>query len=115
MSLARWCTAVVVSLSCSVLGASPLSRSRPPADSQRNAAADASTFSHTLPALKADRLTVSLVEVTYAPGASSSPHSHPCPVVGHVIEGSVRMRVEGEPEKTFGVGNSFMSRRMAFI
>jgi quercetin dioxygenase-like cupin family protein len=106
MSLVRTCTAFVVSVSCSAFGTSHLS-SQPTAGLQSKAASSAPPFTHTLPALHGDRLKMSLVEVTYAPGESSPPHSHPCPVVGHVIEGSVRMRVQGEPEKTFGVGDSF--------
>ena len=101
------CTAIVVSLSCSVFGASQR-RSQPANGSQSNAATTkAPTFTQGLPPLHGDRVKVSLVEVTYAPGGSSPPHSHPCPVVGHVIEGRVRMRVKGEPERTFGVGESF--------
>ena len=107
MASLRACTAIAVSLSCSVFGASQRPRSRPTNGSQPDAATKAPTFTQALPPLHGDRVKVSLVEVTYAPGGSSPPHSHPCPVVGHVIEGSVRMRVKGEPERTFGVGESF--------
>ena len=48
-------------------------------------------FSHALPPLDGARLQVTTVEVTYPPGGSSAPHSHPCPVVGYVIAGAVRM------------------------
>lgn len=35
------------------------------------------------------------------------PHSHPCPVVGYVIEGSLRMQVKGGPETVCKAGESF--------
>ena len=38
---------------------------------------------------------------------STPPHTHPCAVVGYVVEGSLRMRVEGQPEKLYSVGESF--------
>jgi quercetin dioxygenase-like cupin family protein len=44
-------------------------------------------FSHALPRLYGTHLKATIVEVTYGPGASSPPHSHPCPVIGYVIEG----------------------------
>lgn len=53
------------------------------------------------------RLQVKLVEVTYAPGGASTAHSHPCPVVGYVLEGAVRMQVKGEPEAIYKVGDTF--------
>ncbi|HEU5169504.1 MAG TPA: hypothetical protein VFU46_03140, partial [Gemmatimonadales bacterium] len=46
------------------------------------------TFSQELPRLDGSKLKATLVEVTYAPGDSSSAHRHPCPVIGYVIEGS---------------------------
>ena len=53
------------------------------------------------------RLHVTVLEVTYAPGASSAPHRHPCPVVGYVVRGAVRMRVAGEAEGIYRAGESF--------
>ncbi len=82
-------------------------RSQPSSGFQSQAGGEAPAFTKRLPPLHGDRVKVHLVEVTYAPGESSSPHSHPCPVIGHVIEGNVRMRVKGARERTFGVGDSF--------
>lgn len=48
-----------------------------------------------------------IVEVTYGPGEFSPPHSHPCPVIGYVLAGSVRMQVKGEREAIYKVGDSF--------
>jgi len=64
-------------------------------------------FSHKLPRLDGERLQAKLVEVTYGPGESSAPHSHPCPIVGYVLEGAVRMRVEGSPEAVYKAGEAF--------
>jgi quercetin dioxygenase-like cupin family protein len=64
-------------------------------------------FSHALPPLDGTRLQVTTVEVTYPPGGSSAPHSHPCPVVGYVIEGAVRMQVRGGAESVYKKGDSF--------
>lgn len=60
-----------------------------------------------LPPMNGDSLKITLVEVSYGPGASSPPHSHPCPVIGYVISGALRTRVDGEPEATYRAGESF--------
>jgi quercetin dioxygenase-like cupin family protein len=64
-------------------------------------------FTRALPALDGAHLKVILVEVTYGPGESSHAHSHPCPVVGYVIAGAVRMQVKGEKEMVYKAGDSF--------
>jgi len=64
-------------------------------------------FSHALPQLDGNHLQAKIVEVTYAPGESSAAHSHPCPVIGYVVEGAVRMQVQGEPEATYKAGETF--------
>ena len=60
-----------------------------------------------LPALDGTRLDARLVEVTYAPGGASTAHRHPCPVVGYVLEGAVRMQLAGQPERIVRAGESF--------
>jgi quercetin dioxygenase-like cupin family protein len=64
-------------------------------------------FTHALPALDGGHLETKIVEVTYAPGEGSPPHSHPCAVIGYVLEGAVRMQVKGEPEAIYKRGQSF--------
>jgi quercetin dioxygenase-like cupin family protein len=64
-------------------------------------------FSHALPPLDGAHLAVTTVEVTYAPGGSSKPHMHPCPVIGYVLRGAVRMQVKGGPESIYKAGDSF--------
>lgn len=51
-------------------------------------------LSQSLPPLRGDHLQVQVVRVHYRPGESSPPHSHPCPVIGYVLEGSLRMQVQ---------------------
>lgn len=64
-------------------------------------------FSHKLPPMNGNRLTTQIVEVTYAPGEFSAPHSHPCPVVVYVLSGAVRMQVKGQPEGVYRAGQTF--------
>ncbi|HXP07132.1 MAG TPA: cupin domain-containing protein [Acidobacteriaceae bacterium] len=77
---------------------------------QGQTAPDARTrivFSQSLPQLDATHLKVTTVEVTYPPGGSSAPHSHPCPVIGYVLRGAVRMQVKGGPVSIYRPGDSF--------
>lgn len=60
-----------------------------------------------LPALNGTTVDARLVEVTYGPGGSSTAHRHPCPVVGYVIEGALRMQLAGQPERIVRAGESF--------
>jgi quercetin dioxygenase-like cupin family protein len=64
-------------------------------------------FSQALPRLDGSRLQVTTVEVTYPPGGSSAPHSHPCPVIGYVLKGTVRMQVKGGAPSIYKAGDSF--------
>lgn len=64
-------------------------------------------LSQALPKLDGDHLKATLVEVNYGPGESSTPHSHPCPVVGYVVAGAVRTQVRGEAEAIYKAGESF--------
>ncbi|MCC7123877.1 MAG: cupin domain-containing protein [Acidobacteria bacterium] len=60
-----------------------------------------------LPTLDGTKLTATLVEVTYEPGGANTSHRHPCPVIGYVLEGRMRMRVDGQPERIYGPGDTF--------
>jgi quercetin dioxygenase-like cupin family protein len=64
-------------------------------------------FSHGLPPLDGARLTSHIVEVLYGPGGASPAHSHPCPVVGYIVEGAVRIQIKGQPEATYKAGEGF--------
>jgi quercetin dioxygenase-like cupin family protein len=64
-------------------------------------------FTHALPKLDGRQLNATVVEVTYGPGESSSPHSHPCAVIGYMLEGALRTQVKGEPVVVYRAGESF--------
>jgi quercetin dioxygenase-like cupin family protein len=65
------------------------------------------TIVQSLPAMNGKHLKVSAVEVVYEPSGASPVHSHPCPVVGYVVQGAVRMKVKGQPERIVHAGESF--------
>lgn len=60
-----------------------------------------------LPPLDGEHLRARLIEVSYGPGGSSSPHTHACAVMGYVLEGALRTQVKGEPEVVYHSGESF--------
>jgi quercetin dioxygenase-like cupin family protein len=60
-----------------------------------------------LPKMDGEHLEATLVEVNYGPGESSAPHSHPCPVIGYVVAGTLRTQVRGETEAVYTAGESF--------
>ena len=60
-----------------------------------------------LPQLDGARLRVSVVEVRYGPGEASTPHSHPCPVIGYVAEGAIRTQTQGDVESVYHAGETF--------
>jgi quercetin dioxygenase-like cupin family protein len=64
-------------------------------------------LSKPLSKLDGDHLKVILVEVRYSPGEVSSPHPHPCAVIGYVVEGALRTQVKGAPELVYKAGESF--------
>ena len=65
---------------------------------------------HSVPALTGPTLQLQVVEVAYEPGGWSASHQHPCPVVGYVLEGAVRMQLAGQPERIFSAGQTFTER-----
>ena len=94
---------LLLALGCSLISqTSPASSSGPPLDARTRV-----VFSHALPALNPAHLQVTTVEVTYPPGGSSAPHSHPCAVIGYVLKGAVRMQVKGGVEHIYRPGDSF--------
>jgi quercetin dioxygenase-like cupin family protein len=95
-------------ISGAVVGDNRLVATRVAADeAQKKSERSRVAFSHDLPRLNGDKLSVTVVEVNYGPGESSTPHSHPCPVIGYVVEGTLRTQVKGEPEAIYKAGESF--------
>jgi quercetin dioxygenase-like cupin family protein len=108
MSLSRAWISMVTVVCGGVLGA-PLSwtqihSSNVPSQKKDRAR---TVMSQTLPTLNGDHLKAVLVEVRYGPGEASTPHSHPCAVIGYVVEGSLRTQVQGHPEMIYQAGQSF--------
>lgn len=64
-------------------------------------------FTHPLPQIDGSKLHVTLVEVNYGPGESSTPHTHPCPVIGYVLDGALRTQVAGEALVVYHPGDAF--------
>jgi quercetin dioxygenase-like cupin family protein len=76
-------------------------------DSSGKTGRDRVAFSQALPTLDGSHLKVTIVEVTYGAGESSPPHTHPCPVIGYVVDGVLRTQVKGEKEHIYQAGESF--------
>lgn len=85
---------------CELRSAGSTSAQAPP---QRDRVA----FSHALPSMNGSHLEATVVEVNYGPGESSKPHTHPCAVIGYIVEGTYRTQVKGEPEAVYKAGDSF--------
>ncbi len=50
---------------------------------------------------------VTVVEVTLDPGQQGTPHRHPGPVFGYVLEGEYEHAINDEPTKVLKAGESF--------
>jgi len=47
------------------------------------------------------------VEVTFAPGQSGTPHRHPGPAFGYVLEGEYEWAIDDQPAKVLKAGETF--------
>jgi quercetin dioxygenase-like cupin family protein len=91
----RWSAiAMVFAGSAAIAQTPPDSRSR-------------TALSRTLPPMKGSDIHVKIIDVTYPPGGANASHTHPCPVVGYVLEGALRMAVNGGPDVIYKVGDTF--------
>ncbi|WP_430453491.1 cupin domain-containing protein [Rhodopirellula europaea] len=54
----------------------------------------------------------SLIELSFAPGASSPPHHHPGEVVGYVLKGTLEFKIEGKPLRVLHQGDTFFEPTM---
>jgi quercetin dioxygenase-like cupin family protein len=99
---AAWIVLGVV-LGVAIVSARAVSGSTQPQSSERARV----ILTHSLPQLEGDHLKATVVEVHYGPGESSPQHSHPCPVIGYVVQGAYRTQVEGEPEAVYRAGQTF--------
>jgi quercetin dioxygenase-like cupin family protein len=108
MNASRMRVGVAVILCAAVLQ-SPMAWTQGPGPAKRPETKERArvALSQALPKLNGDHLKATVVEVHYGPGESSPPHSHPCAVIGYVVEGALRTQVKGEPEQTYRAGESF--------
>lgn len=53
------------------------------------------------------------LELTLAPGQTGSPHRHPGPVFGYILEGEYEWAINDEPAKTLKVGDTFYEPTMS--
>lgn len=65
-------------------------------------------FNHDLPDVALKNWSVTVVEVSYAPGESSAAHRHPGITIAYVLEGEVRSKIGDEPERTYKKGEMFL-------
>ena len=52
-------------------------------------------------------------EVTFGPGVTSTPHRHPGPIFGYILEGELEFAVGEEKVRTLKVGDTFYESAMA--
>lgn len=87
------------------LGIAPVgAQAQQPAPAVRGRAARVAA----LPKMDGANLKVHAIEVTYPPGATSTAHRHPCPVVGYMISGTMRMQVSDGPVTDYKAGDTFV-------
>ena len=65
-------------------------------------------FQSDLPDVALKGWSVTVVEVSYAPGASSAPHRHPGITIAYVLEGEIRSKVGDGPERSYTAGQMFL-------
>jgi quercetin dioxygenase-like cupin family protein len=53
--------------------------------------------------------------ITFGPGQRSPRHSHPCPVVGLVLEGEFVYRIDGQGEVVLRAGDAFLEPAGAVV
>jgi quercetin dioxygenase-like cupin family protein len=104
LGMSRSYAAIIWCLLFAAFGAAPAQTST---STSQEKARDRIVLSESLPKLKGENLKVTIVEVTYGPGESSPPHSHPCPVIAYVLEGALREKVKGKPETIYKAGENF--------
>jgi len=108
MNLAKWWISTLAVASSGALGTHLACRHIDASEARGQKQDRARTvMSHALPVLDGDHLKAVLLEVRYRPGEASAPHRHPCAVVGYVVEGSLRTRLEGQPEMIYKAGQTF--------
>jgi quercetin dioxygenase-like cupin family protein len=65
-------------------------------------------FEGGLPDLNLKDWNATLVEISYAPGESSTAHRHPGITIAYVLQGEIASKVGDEPEHTYAAGQAFL-------
>jgi quercetin dioxygenase-like cupin family protein len=60
-----------------------------------------------LPPVSLDGWQVTVLQLIFPPGFASAKHVHPGFVLGYVLEGELRLHIEGEPETVLPAGEVF--------
>lgn len=50
---------------------------------------------------------VEVREINFEPGQETGRHLHPCPVIGHIVEGAAILQIEGQSPQQLGTGSAF--------
>lgn len=64
-----------------------------------------------LPVTGDDTREAVLIEVSLARGASSPVHTHPGDCIGVIVEGTIEMKAEGQPNRLLKAGDSYVNAR----
>jgi quercetin dioxygenase-like cupin family protein len=104
-----WATAIAALAIASGAGVTVAARAAgaPPPPRAPATAQSRLAFAKALPPMDGSHLQAKLVDITYAPGESTPAHRHPCAVVGYVIEGALRIKVNDGPETIVKAGEGF--------
>ena len=54
-------------------------------------------------------------EIVFEPGQLGGRYKHPCPVVGHILEGTAVLEIEGQPAQPLPAGSAFYEPAEAVI
>jgi quercetin dioxygenase-like cupin family protein len=64
-------------------------------------------YERALPPVSLDGWHVTVLELTFPPGAASPKHVHPGFILGYILDGELRFQLEGEHEKVLSAGDVF--------
>jgi quercetin dioxygenase-like cupin family protein len=103
----RWPALALALYAAGVAGCRQVPAQQAPRAASAQGAQAKVVVTQSIPSMDGARLGVRLVEVTYPPGGSSTPHRHPCAVIGYIISGAMRMQVQGQREATYAAGATF--------
>ncbi|WP_158266530.1 cupin domain-containing protein [Allosphingosinicella deserti] len=59
--------------------------------------------------------TVRAMRIDFRPGQHSGKHMHPVPTMGIVLQGRIRLRIEGQPIQILSAGESFFEPADAIV